>query len=176
MIILNAKDAYNILGYDNYSKNIEEMCKVTYVFWYDNYFKTQIDKYPNWKKLYDIYMDIARGKESHKYIDGYVAIQNQKIIGYCSLMYNDYLLDENSNKFDTLWLSDVFVWPEYRSKGIAQKLINMAKSNGLKIVSTLYLACENHLIKFYENNGFELIKPKTHLSSFWNIMMFNKNV
>jgi GNAT superfamily N-acetyltransferase len=89
-------------------------------------------------------------------------------------MYNDYLLDENSNKFDTLWLSDVFVYPEYRSKGVAKTLINMAKSNGLYIESKLYLCCETHLIKFYENQGFELIKPKTHLSSFWNIMVLNK--
>ena len=51
MFIVKATDAYNMLGHETYSKNIEEMCKITYVFWYDHYFKTQLDKYPNWNKL-----------------------------------------------------------------------------------------------------------------------------
>jgi len=174
MNIVKASEAYNILGHDTYSKNIEEMCKITYVFWYDNYYKTQIDKYPNWKSLYDIYMSIANGKELHKYIGGYVAIDKNKIIGYCSLNYNDYLLDENMNKYDTLWICDVFVYPEYRGKGVAQKLIEIAKKYSNNITNKLYLACETHLINFYKKNDFILIKPKTHLSDFWNIMIYEK--
>jgi GNAT superfamily N-acetyltransferase len=173
MIILHAYDALKQLGYETYSKDIEYMCKQTYELWYETYYKPQKDKYPSWETLYDIYMKLANNIETHKYIHGFVAIENNHIVGYCSMNYNDFIIKDSSKNIYTLWLSDVFVWPEYRSQGIAKNLIEIVKKTAIEMGEQIYLACEDELIKFYENKEWKLIKSEKKLFNYWNMMTYN---
>jgi len=52
------------------------MCQRTYEYWYDNYYKFQLDKYPSWQTLYDIYMNFAQNVQTYNYIKGFVAIES----------------------------------------------------------------------------------------------------
>ncbi len=171
MIAMTSAEALKILGFDKFSQDIEYMCKQTYNFWYDSYYASQLEKYPSWKTLYDIYMKLAQGEETYDYIRGFVAIRDNKIVGYCSMNYNDFITPD-SDKL-TLWLSDVFVWPEYRSLGIAHCLIDKVKQTARELDSDIYLACEDKLVNFYKKQGWKIYIPnKTNLSEYWNIMTF----
>jgi GNAT superfamily N-acetyltransferase len=66
---------------------------------------------------------------------------------------------------DTIWASDLFVWPEYRNQGIALKLMyacvgwlqQQIPNHKTSPVEYLYLCCENHLVGLYAKKGCELI-------------------
>ncbi len=177
MIVITSAEALNILGPNKFSQDIEYMCKQTYEFWYDTYYASQLDKYPSWKTLYDIYMKLATGEETYGYIKGFVAIRDNQIVAYCSMNYNDFIIEDcNNNKVNglTLWLSDVFVWPEYRSLGIAHCLIDKVKETAKQLNKQIYLACETRLIPFYKKQGWDVYIPgKTNLDECWNIMSYN---
>ena len=173
MIILQAQDAYKTLGHDKYSDDIKYMCQQTYKYWYDTYYKFQLDKYPNWNVLYDIYMSLAMGIETSKYIRGFVAIESNNIVGYCSMNYNDFLSDK---KDYTLWLSDVYVWENYRNCGIASQLLDKVNKKAIELNKQIYLACDNDLSKFYSKKGWRLIESIDKLYNIWNIMTYNEQV
>ena len=174
MIILNANDAYNKLGHDKYSEDIKYMCQQTYTYWYETYYKFQLDKYPNWDVLYDIYMNIAQNVQTYGYIKGFVAIEDDKIIGYCSMNLNNFLSTKNDKTEQTLWLSDVYVWENYRNLGIASLLVEHVKNTAKQMDKQIYLCCDDSLIKFYSNKGWNLIESVDKLYNIWNIMTFNE--
>jgi GNAT superfamily N-acetyltransferase len=174
MIVLNASDAYKLIGRDKYSEDIKYMCQQTYKFWYDNYYKFQLDKYPNWEVLYDIYMNLAQGKETYGYIKGFVTIEDDKIIGYCSMNYNNFISNnKNTGKNYTLWLSDVYVWENYRNHGIASRLLDKVNETAKQMDMQIYLACDDSLIKFYYKKGWTLLNSVDKLYDIWNIMTYN---
>ena len=173
MIILHAYDALKQLGYETYSKDIEYMCKQTYELLYKTYYEPQIDKYSSWKSLYDIYMNIANNIQTHDYIRGFVAIENNHIVGYCGLNYNDFIITDFDNIY-TLWISDMFIMHEYKTLNIIEKLIHKSKQTAIELGEQLYLACDDKLIKFYENNGWKLIISEIKLFNYWNMMTFNE--
>ena len=172
-MIVEAHEAYLILGHDKYASDIKFMCQQTYNLWYDTYYKPQLDKYPNWTTLYDIYMNLAQGNSTYKYIKGFVAIESNQIVGYCSMNYNNFITNSTSEKSEnTLWLSDVYVWEEFRGKGISKQLIERVKNVALEMNEKIYLACEDELIQFYGNKGWSLVNT-SRLYNYWNIMEFN---
>ena len=62
----------------------------------------------------------------------------------------------------TPWLSYVYVLPEYRNKGIAQKMIKWYLEN-VKI-RPLYLWCKHPLENFYNQFGFKVIEDRTDIA------------
>ena len=175
MIVLDAKDAYKLLGHDKYSEDIKYMCQQTYKFWFETYYKLQVDKYPNWTTIYNIYMNIAQGKDTYGFIKGFIAIESEQIVGYCSMNYNDYLSNESDKDRQkyTLWLSDVYVWEKFRNRGIAKNLIDKVNETAKQMNTQIYLACETELIKFYTNQGWKLLTNVNKIYNYWNVMTFN---
>ena len=56
------------------------------------------------------------------------------------------------------WLDGVYVPLEYRGKGISTALIEFAKSKAVELkLLAFYLRCESHLVKLYENHGFQVV-------------------
>jgi GNAT superfamily N-acetyltransferase len=125
MYILNLQDALILLGMDKFTKDIKYMSILTYNLWYDKYYKYNLDKFPNWTYLYNLFMSIANNKNTSTYYNCYVCIDNMNIIGFISLNYNDFdiFVNDMDNKY-SLWLTDLFVWPEYRNQGVSTLLIN----------------------------------------------------
>ena len=64
MYILNLQDAVILLGIDKVSKDIKYMSILTYNLWYDKYYKYNLDKFPNWTYLYNLFMSIANNKNT----------------------------------------------------------------------------------------------------------------
>ena len=177
MIIVEAHEAYLMLGHDKYASYIKFMSQQTYNLWFDTYYKPQLDKYPTWEVLYNIYMNLAQGNSTYKYIKGFVAIESNQNVGYCSMNYNNFITNStmNSQNNYTLWLSDVYVWEEFRGKCIAKSLIDKVKKITLEMKEEIYLACEDELIKFYSNQGWSLVETYK-LYNYWNIMKFNSKI
>lgn len=79
----------------------------------------------------------------------YIAKENNSIIGFVSI-----------KKFHTTYeLGTVFVYPDYRKKGYAEKLIAQAVQN----LDHCYLLCHPNLVPFYEKCNFHIVHnaPKT---------------
>jgi GNAT superfamily N-acetyltransferase len=173
MKILNSFEALKEIGSENFTTDIEYMCQETFSFWYDSYYKLHPDLYPNWKTLYNIYLNIANGKSAGKYTHGFCAIHNGRIIGYVSFNHADFNIYTDTEKDNNaLWMTDVFVWPEWRSKGIASRLIDYVFRVAEEMNEPLHLACEKHLISFYKNKGWNrLYSPFTNLTDHWTVMV-----
>lgn len=187
MIIVETHEAYLMLGHDKYSSDIKFMSQQTYNLWFDTYYKLQLDKYPNWEILYDIYMNLTLDKSTYKY-KGFVAIESNQIVGYCGMSCDtscdDFIVNSTTNSTTnstihsqnnyTLWLSDVYVWEEYRRKGISKQLIEKVKNVAREMNEEIFLECEDDLIKFYSNQGWSLVNT-SKLYNYWNIMKFKLN-
>ena len=164
MIILKADKALNYLGYDIYSHCIKYMADQLFEL-YETYYTSQQDKYPSSTSLFNFYMNIAKSQNNNDY----VVIKDNKIIGYCNMNYNDFKICDFNN-INLLWLSDIYVWPEYRSKGIATEIINKIKT---EINEDIYLSCKDDMIKYYEKRGFTMLNKK--ILNEWNIMKYYNN-
>jgi GNAT superfamily N-acetyltransferase len=180
---LDLATAAQLLGREEYNQQIAWMCQKTYQIWWDTYFKHNQDKYPTWQILYDLNMaltdqpaDTPREKLVNGHLKGFVAVADKtKIIGYINLIYNEVTPEELQTLTipipsgqDTIWASDLLIWPEFRRQGFANKLFDFAvgwlqqqldnpeviKNNSLKY---LYLCCENHLVGLYAKKGCQLI-------------------
>jgi GNAT superfamily N-acetyltransferase len=75
----------------------------------------------------------------------------------------------------SLWLTDLFVWPEYRNKGVSTLLINHVINISENINTELYLACEDTLLNYYKKYGFTIIDTSNIKYNIqnenWNFMM-----
>ena len=83
----------------------------------------------------------------------YLALENDEIIGSYALLTNDII-----SRQDLLpWLACLFVNEEYRSKGIAKRLLaHGLKEAKQKNFNTLFLSTD--LKDFYENNGWSYLE------------------
>ena len=112
-----------------------------------------------------------------------VAEKDNKIIGFingCTTdepnlpdeLYSNAKLHKPNGDYQTLFGLDVL--PEYRRQGVAGKLlrslIDLAKKRGKK---GMVLTCTDHLIHFYESNGFEFqgVSKSCHGGAKWNDML-----
>ena len=112
-----------------------------------------------------------------------VAEKDNKIIGFingCTTdepnlpdeLYSNAKLHKPNGDYQTLFGLDVL--PEYRRQGVAGKLlrslIDLAKKRGKK---GMVLTCNDHLIHFYESNGFEFqgVSKSCHGGAKWNDML-----
>jgi len=191
---LDLATAANLLGREEYNRQIAWMCQETYQLWWDTYFKHNQEEYPSWQTLYDLDMALTVQPDStHRdqlvngHIKGFVAIANHsQIIGYINLIYNEASPEELQTLTiplplgqDTIWASDLFVWPEYRNQGVALKLMyacvewlqleylpktkqiqeqhQQAPETHQITHEYLYLCCENHLVGLYAKKGCFLI-------------------
>ena len=173
MIIVSLNEALNILGYDIFTEYINYMCKETYNIWFDKYYSKHLDLYPTYKSLSLVYINLANNIKTNNYYQGYILLNNEdnnKVIGYVSINYNDFNIYNDERDKETLWLTDLFIWSEYRSKGYSNILINYVKGIGKELNKDIYIACEDKLINFYLNKNWIFIKL---LDNIWNIMIFN---
>lgn len=112
-----------------------------------------------------------------------MAEKDNKIIGFingCTTdepnlpdeLYSNAKLHKPNGDYQTLFGLDVL--PEYRRQGVAGKLlrslIDLAKKRGKK---GMVLTCKDHLIHFYESNGFEFqgVSKSCHGGAKWNDML-----
>ena len=177
---LDLATAAELIGRDEYKRQIAWMCQETYQIWWDTYFKHNQEEYPTWLTLFDLDMALTdqpdntpREKLVNGHLKGFVAVADKKqIIGYINLIYNEATPEELQTLTiplpigeDTIWASDLFVWPEYRRQGYAYKLFDIAvnwlqtqiRNSKDTHPEYLYLCCENHLVGLYGKKGCELI-------------------
>lgn len=185
---LDLAAAAQLIGREEYNRQIAHMCETTYQLWWDTYFKHNQEEYPSWQTLFDLDMALTDQPDStprdqlvNGHIKGFVAVVGRsQIIGYINLIYNEATPEELQTLTvqvpegqDTIWASDLFVCPEYRSQGVALNLMYrcvewlqqeyLSKSENPTIEHNqitpgyLYLCCENHLVGLYAKKGCELI-------------------
>jgi GNAT superfamily N-acetyltransferase len=156
------------------------MSILTYNLWYDKYYKYNLDKYPSWTNLYKLFMSIANNTHNNDidntYYNCYVYIDNNNIVGFISLNYNDFdIFESDIDNINSLWLTDLFVWPNYRNRGISTLLINHVINIAEDKNIDLYLACEDALIHYYNKYGFCIIDTNNSKYNIkntnWNFMM-----
>ena len=75
---------------------------------------------------------------------------------------------------ETLWLTDLFIWPYYRSKGYSNILLNHVKKISKEMNKEIYIACEEKLINYYLNKDWKIINdiPNKLLNNIWTIMIY----
>lgn len=84
--------------------------------------------------------------------------KNKKLVSSIAVTPTD--LGEKTDL--TPWLSYVYVLPEYRNKGIANKMINWYLENIQ--IRPLYLWCKHPLENFYNKFGFEIIENREDIA------------
>lgn len=127
---LDLASAAQLIGREEYNRQIAWMCQQTYKLWWDTYFKHNQLEFPTWQTLYDLDMALTdqppetpREKLVNGHLKGFVAVAGKKqIVGYINLIYNEATADELQTLtvpipagYDTIWASDLFVWPEFRN-------------------------------------------------------------
>jgi GNAT superfamily N-acetyltransferase len=175
MIVVTLNEALNILGNDIFTEYINYMCKETYNMWFDKYYSKHLDMYPDYKSLIQVYINLANNIKTNNYYQGYILLNDDnKVIGYVSINFNDFDIYEDDRDKETLWLTDLFIWPEYRSKGYSNILINHVKEISRTVNKEIYIACEEKLINFYLNKNWKIINniPNKLLKNIWTIMIF----
>lgn len=129
----------------------DEIAKHTYKMWSKEYkILMKLDNEAEWAyKLKTIY------SLDGVYPMSFVAIDDNK-------QFLGFLVVENNSIFkgQKLWLSNIYVLPEYRNKGVAKAMIN-GVCEVLKTkygVSKVYLwYYDTKMTSFYENLGFEYV-------------------
>ncbi|WP_218352730.1 GNAT family N-acetyltransferase [Alteromonas lipotrueiana] len=84
----------------------------------------------------------------------FVSHINGELAGAGELKYCEYPQYSGYN----YWLDGIYVSLEHRGKGISTALIDFAKSRAIELqLSAFYLRCEAHLVKLYNNHGFQVV-------------------
>ncbi len=158
MKVLTIQDAHKLLGDSIFGKDLEYMCFETYNLWYDHYYSNNLDTFPNWQSLYETFMDISLYKKRHTYFNCYVAIEDNHIVGFISLNFNDFSIyeDDNINE-SSLWLTDLFVWPQHRNRGIGKILVKYVSTLAKRMDIYLHLACSPDMISYYRKLGWTFL-------------------
>lgn len=89
--------------------------------------------------------------ENNPYLEGYVFVIDEKILGYAMLAKSF------STEFGKpcIWLEDLYLKPEFRGKGIIPKVIKYFEDNYKDCVLRLEVEDENsHAVHVYEKAGF----------------------
>ncbi|WP_260753928.1 GNAT family N-acetyltransferase [Aeromonas dhakensis] len=88
-----------------------------------------------------------------------VAHDDSELVGTLELK-----IQENKNYPEyEFWIGGIYAPVPHRRKGIAKKMINVAKDMAVsRGVATLYLQCETHNVDFYRQQGFNAIHKSTH--------------
>ena len=128
---------------------VDKVSEVNFNTWIDFYADnnyehiTCVQEYK--EDLIENYMD------SNKIPIMIVAVDDDKYVGNVSLIDDDF--PEIAR--DRVWITELYVLPEYRNKGIAklliQKALDTARSCGLHEV---YLSCLEDLVCYYKKLGF----------------------
>jgi GNAT superfamily N-acetyltransferase len=161
MKILSIQDAHKLLGDSVFGKDLEYMCFETYNLWYENYYSHNLDNFPNWQSLYNTFMDISIYIKRHTYFNCYVAVKDNHLVGFISLNFNDFsIYDDDKMNESSLWLTDLYIWPEYRSQGIGKLLVNYVSRLVEKMDIQLHLACSSDMISYYRNLGWNILYTK----------------
>ena len=114
-------------------------------FYQDNKYEdiTNIDEYKEYLK--EIYFNIT------KIPIMIVAVDDDKYVGNVSLINDDF--PEIAK--DRVWITELYVEPEYRNKGIAKLLIKKALDTAKNCdLQEVYLSCLENLVCYYEKLGF----------------------
>jgi len=86
----------------------------------------------------------------------YIAVENNEIAGFAQIIHKD---DQNAE------LDRIVVFPSYERKGIGTQLLHQAiddeRKKGTSAITVNAGKNEIHARKFYEKNGFKLIKETT---------------
>ena len=172
MKITTIQEAHKLLGNFTFSKELEYMCYETYNLWYDNYYSKHLDKFPNWQTLFNTFIDISNFTKRFEYFNCYVAIEDNHIIGFISLNFNDFTIYNDKKKNDcSLWLTDLFVWNQYRNKGVGKLLVEYVYRITKKMDIPLHLACSSEMIIFYTNLGWNIISSEIDNDKYWTYMI-----
>lgn len=99
-----------------------------------------------------------------------VAHDDSELVGTLELK-----IQENKNYPEyEFWIGGIYVPAAHRRKGIAKKIINVAKDMAVsRGVATLYLQCETHNVDFYRQQGFNAIHKSTHCHWETTIMVWH---
>ena len=181
MKILTTREAINEIGLANFSSNIDIMSKETYDLWFKDYYSKHLEDFPSYKTLYEYHLNFARNDQKSKFNKDFVesfCIINQetkKLIGLINIIINDgfnIYKEEEKNK-QSYWMTDLFIFPEYRNKGVGSLLINYVMDYSKKNLPNLHLACYENLVSFYEKKGWIILsKEKNDIldTTPWTIM------
>jgi GNAT superfamily N-acetyltransferase len=137
--------------------------------------------YGEWYTLRDIPFEIVIKAYKQRMNDTiipitWVAVENEFPVGMVSLKTDDLWSRKDINP----WLSSLFILPEYRNKGIAEKLINTVIKKSAELnYKNLYLFTDPDNAKismFYEKKGWKFLeKEKGNNDKPVNIFFF-KNI
>lgn len=99
----------------------------------------------------------------------FVAIDDTYLAGAVAIVDNNIpIMPKNC-----ITLSGLFIIPDYRNKGLAEKLINFALDKAKEFgINELWLMTELD-INFYLKYGFNFIKNDTYKDHIYHIMMIN---
>ena len=94
----------------------------------------------------------------------YVAIENDRLIAYCFCIIKENKADNHIANSKTLYIDDLCVDKEYRSKHIGQNILDYIKEEAKRLNAdyiTLNVWEGNDTAKlFYEHNGFKIRKTE----------------
>ena len=181
MKILTAREAINEIGFTQFSSDIDIMSKETYDMWFKDYYSKHLEDFPNYKTLYEYHLDFATNNKKSKFntifVESFCIINddNNKLIGLINITINDgfdIYKEEEKNK-QSYWMTDLFIFPEWRCKGIGSLLINYVMEYAKQKLPNLHLACYENLISFYEKKGWIVLnKNKDDILDMtpWTIM------
>lgn len=91
---------------------------------------------------------------SDVYVQGYMLVCDGNNVGYCVTM-KTYLVEAGGI---TIWIDELFVLEEYRSKGLGRELFKYIEENGDKKLRRIRLEVElenGRAISLYKKMGFE---------------------
>lgn len=91
---------------------------------------------------------------SDVYVQGYMLVCDGNNVGYCVTM-KTYSVEAGGI---TIWIDELFVLEEYRSKGLGRELFKYIKENGDKKLRRIRLEVElenGRAISLYKKMGFE---------------------
>ena len=91
---------------------------------------------------------------SDVYVQGYMLVCDGKNVGYCVTM-KTYSVEAGGI---TIWIDELFVLEEYRSKGLGRELFKYIEENGDKKLRRIRLEVEQEngrAISLYKKMGFE---------------------
>lgn len=91
---------------------------------------------------------------SDVYVQGYILVCDGNNVGYCVTM-KTYSVEAGGI---TIWIDELFVLEEYRSKGLGRELFKYIKENGDKKLRRIRLEVElenGRAISLYKKMGFE---------------------
>lgn len=90
---------------------------------------------------------------SDTYVQGYMLVFDGKNVGYCITM-KTYSIEAGGI---TIWIDELFVLPEYRSKGLGRELFKFIETNGDKKLRRIRLEVEeenSRAVSLYKKMGF----------------------